>query len=228
MYLAYNVAAALGFLVSRRFLRKMIRKHTQHRLIVNALAKAIEKRGWRLVALLQLPPTGVPSPMLNYAVGSVTSLPIEEYMFGTLVGSPFHVFSYVYVGSFLESIEEVFANSEQAENQQVGDIEPMQAVQTSSTSTTEWLMNCTGILLSVGVAVYTARLTQNEIEKIKRSESFKKFEETDNSRNEIKSPSPRRRELVRGNSYTTANGLHGRSSRTIEGIENFDDLSKIV
>jgi uncharacterized membrane protein YdjX (TVP38/TMEM64 family) len=62
MYSAYNVAAWAGFGIGRFVLQKRVQAMSRDNVLMHALSCAVEKRGWRLVFLLQLPPTGVPSP----------------------------------------------------------------------------------------------------------------------------------------------------------------------
>mmetsp|Transcript_7443 Transcript_7443/g.9765 ORF Transcript_7443/g.9765 Transcript_7443/m.9765 type:complete len:122 (-) Transcript_7443:3690-4055(-) len=60
MYCAYNVSAWVGFAVGRFLLQNIVQRYSKKIVILNALSNAVQKRGWRLVFLLQLPPTGVP------------------------------------------------------------------------------------------------------------------------------------------------------------------------
>mmetsp|Transcript_3468 Transcript_3468/g.4171 ORF Transcript_3468/g.4171 Transcript_3468/m.4171 type:complete len:127 (+) Transcript_3468:36-416(+) len=108
--------------------------------------------GWKLVFLLQLPPTGVPSPLLNYCVGSITKLPFPEYVWGTAVGSPLHVFCYVYLGSLLSSVEDLINGKAHTH------------------SSVYYVSNAIGVFMSVFVTIYAIQITRKEVEIIRQAQ----------------------------------------------------------
>lgn len=96
--LAANVAgASCAFLISRTFGRKWIaRRFLQHPKWA-ALDEAIERDGWKIILLSQLPPLS-PVSLLNYLYG-ITRIRFGTCMLWVAIGQAPSMFLYAYLGT---------------------------------------------------------------------------------------------------------------------------------
>ncbi len=90
------IGAAGGFILSRTFLRHdlaaQLRKHPTFR----AIDIAIEREGWKIVALLRLCP--IPFGLANYLYG-LTGVPFYQYLITSIAGSLPGVILFCHLGS---------------------------------------------------------------------------------------------------------------------------------
>jgi uncharacterized membrane protein YdjX (TVP38/TMEM64 family) len=79
-----TLGAAVGFLLSRSFLRQDISTHFRKHATFRAIDMAIAKEGWKIVILLRLCP--IPFGLANYLYG-LTAVGFRPYLFATILGS---------------------------------------------------------------------------------------------------------------------------------------------
>ena len=90
------LGATLGFLLARFVLVTALRGFVARRPKVEAVLRAIEAEGWRVLGPLRLA-SPVPSPAINFACG-VSRMGIAEYLATTLVGVLPQTVLFVYLG----------------------------------------------------------------------------------------------------------------------------------
>ena len=96
--LAANVtAAACAFLISRTFGRRWIARQLLQRPKWAALDEAIERDGWKIILLSQLPPLS-PVSLLNYLYG-ITRIRFGTCMLWVAIGQTPSMFLYAYLGT---------------------------------------------------------------------------------------------------------------------------------
>lgn len=134
-----TIGAALAFLVARYFARGHVRHLLGKSPKLLAVDEAIGQQGWKIVALLRLSPA-VPFNLQNYLYG-VTAIRFWPCVLVSWIFMLPGTFMYVYMGS----LGHAFAAGR--------DI-----------SLAEWALRGVGLLATVGVTVYIARLARNAIQ----------------------------------------------------------------
>ena len=92
-----NVGANLAFLVGRYFARDAISKQINGNQQFEAIDRAVESDGWKIVGLTRLSPA-FPFSLVNYAFG-LTNVRWIEYFLATLIGMLPGTMMLVYIGS---------------------------------------------------------------------------------------------------------------------------------
>ena len=92
-----TIGAALAFLVGRYFARRWVERQIQKSRIFQAIDKAIEADGWKIVGLMRLSPL-VPFNLQNYFFG-VTKVGFWPYLITTFFGIMPGALLYVWIGS---------------------------------------------------------------------------------------------------------------------------------
>jgi uncharacterized membrane protein YdjX (TVP38/TMEM64 family) len=100
------IGATLAFLVARYFARNWIESRIATQPRFAAIQRAVEKNGFKIVLLLRLQPV-VPFILLNYALG-LTRLRLRDYVVASWIGMLPGTILYVYLGSALGNIDELF------------------------------------------------------------------------------------------------------------------------
>ena len=98
--------ATLAFLVGRTLAREAIERKINRMPRFNALDKALHRNGFLVVLLTRLSPF-FPFNLLNYAYG-LTSVSIRSYLVASWIGMLPGTVLYVYVGSLVTSLTQVF------------------------------------------------------------------------------------------------------------------------
>jgi uncharacterized membrane protein YdjX (TVP38/TMEM64 family) len=136
--LASTTGAALTFLISRYLARERIARLLHHYPKVAAIERAVSLRGWRIVALLRLSPA-VPFNLQNYLYG-LTGIGFRTCVLTTWVAMLPGTFLYIYVGH---------AGRVGLEAASAGD---------RTRSPAEWVMMAVGLLATIAVTAYVARV----------------------------------------------------------------------
>lgn len=92
-----TLGAITAFLVSRTALRGWVEGKLGADPRFRALDRAVEREGWRAVALLRLSPV-IPFNLLNYAFG-LTKVPLGQYALASWVGMMPGTLLYVWIGA---------------------------------------------------------------------------------------------------------------------------------
>ena len=126
-----SIAACFGIgqSLGRRWITRSICENSRF----HQLDRAFASKGWKIVLLTRLSPL-LPSNILNYGF-SVTRINLWEYLFFSWLGMLPIIFTYVYIGAFGATM---FMQRSQPEN---------------------IAFHAVGLLVTVGVMVYTTRLT---------------------------------------------------------------------
>ena len=98
--------ATLAFLVGRTLARETIERKINRMPRFNALDKALHRNGFLVVLLTRLSPF-FPFNLLNYAYG-LTSVSLRSYLVASWIGMLPGTVLYVYVGSLVTSLTQVF------------------------------------------------------------------------------------------------------------------------
>ncbi len=94
---AGSAGSAVAFLLSRYIASDWFRAKLKRRPKLEAIAEAVDKEGWRIVALMRL---GAPAPsaLLNYLFG-LTRINLVAFTLATLVFSTPQVFLFTFLGA---------------------------------------------------------------------------------------------------------------------------------
>jgi uncharacterized membrane protein YdjX (TVP38/TMEM64 family) len=104
--------AMLAFMLSRSMFRPLITAMLARRPRLARLDEAVTLEGWRLVSLLRISPV-MPFALTSYALG-LTSLPMRDYLVGTLASLP-ALLLYVVLGDLTgEGVASLSAGAGQA------------------------------------------------------------------------------------------------------------------
>lgn len=99
--IASTLGAAAAFLVGRYLARDWVDRQIQGRAKFAAIDDAVEKEGWRIVALTRLSPA-FPFTLLNYAYG-LTKIPLLPYVVASWIAMIPGTIMYVYLGSLAKA-----------------------------------------------------------------------------------------------------------------------------
>jgi uncharacterized membrane protein YdjX (TVP38/TMEM64 family) len=78
-----TIGAVLAFLAARHVMADRVRRSLAGRPVLNAISRAIDSEGWRIVALLRLA-SPIPGPVANYAFG-LTRIGLWPYTLATFI-----------------------------------------------------------------------------------------------------------------------------------------------
>jgi Uncharacterized conserved protein len=103
-----SVAAATGsFLIARYFARDWVERKLRPYPKFAAIDRAVENQGFRVVLLVRLQPI-LPFVLLNYGLG-LTRVRLRDYVIASWVGMMPATILYVYLGSALHSVSDLFS-----------------------------------------------------------------------------------------------------------------------
>lgn len=141
---ASTTAVALAFLIARYLARDRVRRLVARSPALAAVDEAIGQHGWKIVALLRLSPA-VPFNLQNYLYG-VTAIRFWPAVLASWVAMLPGTFLYVYLGSLGRS-----------------------AVSGAEVTPAEWALRAGGLVATVAVTVYVARLARAAITRAARA-----------------------------------------------------------
>jgi uncharacterized membrane protein YdjX (TVP38/TMEM64 family) len=149
--LTVSIASILGataaFLCGRYFARDWAARAIKQSPKLEALDQAVFVEGWKIVGLLRLSPV-FPFSLLNYALG-LTSVSLRDFFFASWIGMLPGTLMYVYLGSVIADL---------------GKLDPNRR----SKSPLEWALYALGLVATVVVTTYVARLARRALgERIK-------------------------------------------------------------
>ncbi|MBA3271509.1 MAG: DUF547 domain-containing protein [Acidobacteria bacterium] len=136
--IASTTAAALALLISRHVARDAVRRKVERSPKLAAVDEAIGEQSWKIVALLRLSPA-VPFSLQNYLY-DVTAVRFWPAVLASWVAMLPGTFMFVYLGSLGRT-----------------------AATGGDTSGVEWALRGIGLLATIAVTIYVARLTRNAI-----------------------------------------------------------------
>jgi uncharacterized membrane protein YdjX (TVP38/TMEM64 family) len=111
VFFGANVGAAAAFLLGRTLARGWIEKKVVGSPKFQAIDQAVGAQGFKMVLLLRLSPV-FPFSILNYALG-LTRVSFRDYVLANLLGMLPGILMYVYLGSLISSVAELFAGKRQ-------------------------------------------------------------------------------------------------------------------
>ena len=138
--IASTMGAALAFLISRYFARDKVSEMAKDSRHFDAMDKAIEEGGWKVVGLLRLSPA-IPFNIQNYLYG-LTKVKFWEYVLTSWIAMMPGTFMYVYLGHVSGAALG-------------GDREK---------SLGEWVLMGVGLLATVAVTVYVTKLAKSKLD----------------------------------------------------------------
>jgi uncharacterized membrane protein YdjX (TVP38/TMEM64 family) len=141
--LSSTTGAALAFLVARYLARDVIDRRLRHYPKFDAVDKAIGEGGWKVVAMLRLSPA-VPFNVQNYLYG-LTRIRLWPCVLTSWLTMLPGTMMYVYLGHVGRSGIEAAAGGGQTR------------------SPAEWAIIAVGLLATVGVTLYVARLARRAL-----------------------------------------------------------------
>jgi uncharacterized membrane protein YdjX (TVP38/TMEM64 family) len=118
VYIGSNLGAAAAFVLGRTLARNWIEKKVAAHPRFRAIDQAVAQQGFKIVLLLRLSPV-FPFNLLNCALG-LTRVSFRDYCLATLLGMAPGILLYVYLGSLITDVAELFsAGSEKTLGQQI-------------------------------------------------------------------------------------------------------------
>lgn len=148
--LASTTAAGLAFLIARYLARDKVMTHAQRNPKFEAIDGAIGDGGWKIIAMLRLSPI-MPFSLGNYLFG-LTAIRFWPYILASWIFMLPGTFMYVYLGHIGTEGLRSTANAEQGK------------------SPAEWALLGVGLLATIVVTVYVAKLSSNALRKRTRIE----------------------------------------------------------
>ncbi len=137
VWLGATLGATTAFLVGRYLVRGWVERTIAANPKFRAIDTAVTREGWRIVLLMRLSPV-IPFNLLNYAFGA-TRVALREYVVASALGMLPGTLLYVYLGSVAGEI----------------------AAGSARTRTpAEWAFYGMGLLATVAVTVYVARVAR--------------------------------------------------------------------
>ncbi|WP_420448861.1 VTT domain-containing protein [Candidatus Palauibacter sp.] len=104
VFIAANAGAALAFVVARYVMRDRVERLLSNRPALQAIDRAVETQGWRIVFLTRLSPV-FPFNAQNYFYG-LTGVTFYQYVAASLVGMLPGTVLYVYIGAASAEVAE--------------------------------------------------------------------------------------------------------------------------
>ena len=141
--IASTVGAAMAFLVARYFAREKVSEYVKRSPKFDAIDKAIDEGGWKIVALLRLSPA-VPFNLQNYAYG-LTSIRFWTCVLTSWLFMLPGTFMYVYLGKAVGLAAFTAAGAGREK------------------TIAEWVLLGLGLIAAVVVTVYVTRLATKAI-----------------------------------------------------------------
>lgn len=135
------VAATAAFLVGRFALRRWVERRFADHPRLDAIDRAIEHGGFKIVFLLRLSPV-IPFNVLNYAL-ALTRVRPRDYVLASFLGMLPGTLLYVYLGSLVSNASELFSQR--------------------PVSTLEQAFYFGGLLATIAVTWYVTRLAQRRL-----------------------------------------------------------------
>ncbi len=142
--LGATFGAALSFLIARYFARERVESFARSNRKFAAIDRAIEKGGWRIVAMLRLSPA-MPFNVQNYLYG-VTAIKFWPCVLASLVFMLPGTFLYVYLGHLAG--EGLAAAAGGGADRPLG----------------QWVLLAVGLAATVAVTVYVTKLAQKALD----------------------------------------------------------------
>lgn len=103
------LGAAAAFWIGRTVGREWVRRKVEDNAKFAAIDRAVAQRGFKIVLLTRLSPA-FPFNLLNFAYG-VTGVTFRDYFWASALGMAPGTVMYVYIGSAMKNLAEVFSGS---------------------------------------------------------------------------------------------------------------------
>ncbi|HEV2247313.1 MAG TPA: TVP38/TMEM64 family protein [Terriglobia bacterium] len=133
-----TLGATCAFLLGRYLTRGWVAKKIEGRASFTAIDRAVAEEGWKIVFLARLSPV-FPFTLLNYAFG-LTRVSLRDYVLASWIGMMPGTVMYVYLGSLARA-----------------------DVERRARTTGEWILYGVGLLATIIVAVFVARLARKAL-----------------------------------------------------------------
>lgn len=146
VFIASTLGAIFSFLIGRYLSRHWVAKQIEGNTKFKAIDQSVAKEGLKIVFLTRLSPI-FPFNLLNYAFG-VTQVSLKDYCLGSAGMIP-GTFMYVYLGCVVGDIA-MITTANQSANPQA--------------QTAQFIINLVGVILTVAVTLYMARVAQKVLE----------------------------------------------------------------
>jgi len=134
------IGSTAALLIARYLARKQVEKAFEKNAQFQKFARAIEKKGWKLIVLARFSPV-FPFLVGNYAFG-VTRIRAADYFLATLIGSIPSSLLYAYLGFLFRSLSSFQAAGRERTPQ-------------------EWLMIGFGLVATIFLTVYLRKVADN-------------------------------------------------------------------
>lgn len=146
VFMSAIIGAYIAFNLSRYYMRDRIEKRwRKHRYskIINQIADG----GWKIACLLHLSPI-IPFNLINYALGA-SKISQKDFLVATFIGILPGVLLYAFIGSTIGDLTMLMMDMPDAKS-----------------SVMRWVVSGLGILSTLGLTLYLARLSQQQIKSL--------------------------------------------------------------
>jgi uncharacterized membrane protein YdjX (TVP38/TMEM64 family) len=143
-----GLGSLLCLLVTRYLFRDWAARHFKKRPKLKAVVDAVQHDGWKIILLTRLSPV-MPFSLINYALG-LTKLSAWRFLLATEVGSMPAIAVYVYLGTLMGNLAKVRTGMH-------------------SDGPMHWVLQGTGLLVTIAVTFYIAHLSSKSLKKRMRS-----------------------------------------------------------
>jgi len=137
-----TLGATAAFLVGRYFARDWAAGKIAANRGFAAVDQAVASEGWKIVGLIRLSPI-FPFSVMNYACG-ITRVSLRDYVFASAAGMLPGTILYAYLGSVIGDLENLRSGNRQK-------------------SPVEWVLYSIGLLATIAVAIYVARIARKTL-----------------------------------------------------------------
>ena len=138
--IASTIGASLAFLIARYFARDKVSSMAKDNRHFDAIDKAIEEGGWKVVGLLRLSPA-IPFNIQNYLYG-LTKVKFWPYVLTSWIAMMPGTFMYVYLGT----VSGAALGGDQEK------------------SPAQWILLVVGLLATIAVTVYVTKLAKSKLD----------------------------------------------------------------
>ena len=138
------LGACCAFGLGRYLLSDWVKKQLEKNSYLKAVNRLVVTEGWKIACLLHLSPI-VPFNLLNYVLGT-SEITYPNFLLATSVGILPGVILYVFLGSTIGDLTMV-----------------MMGKSDSANSTIQWVISAIGILATVALTIYLAKIARQHI-----------------------------------------------------------------
>lgn len=146
VFISGFLGACCAFSLGRYLLRDWVKRRLEKNSYLKAINKVVVAEGWKIACLLHLSPI-IPFNILNYALGA-SQITYKNFIVATSVGILPGVILYVFLGSTIGDLTMAVMGKSDSAN-----------------STIQWLVSAIGVVATLALTIYLAKIARQQITK---------------------------------------------------------------